>query len=368
MYLENLQKFVLVLLYGGLVLQSFIVLVNPMNVNRKANLFFGLFLFCWSSYWLTDVVRFCGFLPAMPFVLSVQSFQIFTPVFLFFSCVAFINPNYRFKKVDLFCLVVPVFYWVLLWRSAEAPFTYKMAMLIDVAQNLPYIIFISFKIRRYQKRLTDLSSCIERINLKWFAHLNALLFITIVITVAYELYNTFVEKRHQHLGMDVLFLVIAYSAAYYSLRQKEIYPLDKKQRAEWLEIELEEQPPVDKKQLIADEDFAPLKLKLSNLMESQKPYLDGELNLLKLAEAVGLSGHQLSYLLNNGFGVNFFQFVNGYRVQEAKVLLSDPDKSHLSMLGIAFESGFNSKTAFNTAFKKLTGLSPSAFKQRRPDL
>ncbi|WP_223606455.1 hypothetical protein [Chryseobacterium sp. OSA05B] len=57
MQLENIQKFVLVLLYGGLTLLSFTVLINPMRVNRKANLFFGMFLLLWSSYWILTVLQ-----------------------------------------------------------------------------------------------------------------------------------------------------------------------------------------------------------------------------------------------------------------------------------------------------------------------
>jgi AraC-like DNA-binding protein len=69
-------------------------------------------------------------------------------------------------------------------------------------------------------------------------------------------------------------------------------------------------------------------------------------------------------VLNEGFGVNFFQFINAYRVAEAQRLLASAQHQHLSMVGIAFEAGFSSKTTFNTTFKKLTGLTPSQFLQQ----
>ncbi|WP_373493157.1 helix-turn-helix domain-containing protein, partial [Aquiflexum sp.] len=59
----------------------------------------------------------------------------------------------------------------------------------------------------------------------------------------------------------------------------------------------------------------------------------------------------------------FFELVNGYRVEESKNLMMDEKLNHLSMIGIAFEAGFSSKTAFNTAFKKHTGMTPSQFKK-----
>ncbi|KMU62816.1 Transcriptional regulator, AraC family [Elizabethkingia anophelis] len=167
--------------------------------------------------------------------------------------------------------------------------------------------------------------------------------------------------------MDLLFLFIVYSTFYHVLRQKEIYPVSKMQLEELLSIEPESEEKVEKKKLIPDEDFEGLKEKLLTLMKDEKPYLEGDLNLLKLSELIGISTHQLSYLLNNGFHENFFQFVNKYRVAHAKELLLSDSYYKMSVLGIAFESGFNSKTAFNTMFKKIMGITPSEFRKNQKE-
>lgn len=365
MDLENIQKFVLVLLYGGLALLSFTALINPMRVNKKANFLFGLFLLLWSSYWVLDVLRFCGISSSPYFIFFIYSIQIFTPIFLFFSVIFFINPNYRLKKNDLICFVVPFIYLILLLNSENNTTIHTITMLMDVSHNLPYIALIYFKIRKHQKRIENISSNTENIDLQWLIKLSFLLFITIIITVAYELFNTFIYKMHQHLVMDLLFLFIVYSTLYYVLRQQEIYPVNKKQREELLSIELEsEEEQIEKKKLIPDHEFEVLKQKLTLIMEGEKPYLDGDLNLHKLSGLIQISPHQLSYLLNNGYNENFFHFVNKYRVNHAKKMLADSSYKKLSMLGIAFESGFNSKTAFNTIFKKMTGMTPSEFRKR----
>ncbi|ASK30636.1 AraC family transcriptional regulator [Chryseobacterium sp. T16E-39] len=364
MPLENIQKFVLVLLYGGLTLFSFTVLINPLRVNKKANFFFGLFLFLWSSYWILNVLQFCNLPPTPLFEKGVYSIQILTPIFLFFSVVFFINPNYHFKRKDIFCLIAPIVYWVLLICSDDNKTIYSIVMLMAVSHNLPYIALIYFKIRKHQKRIEIISSDTENIDLQWLIKLSFLLFTTIIITVGYELFNTFVYKMHQHVVMDLLFLFIVYSTLFYVLRQKEIYPIDKKQRAELLSIELENDGEIiEKKKLIPDQEFDILKQKLISLMETEKPFLDGDLNLLKLSDLIQINAHQLSYLLNNGFNENFFHFVNKYRVEYAKQLLVNDSHQKLSMVGIAFESGFNSKTAFNTIFKKMTEMTPSEFKK-----
>ncbi|OPC02384.1 AraC family transcriptional regulator [Elizabethkingia ursingii] len=367
MPIENIQKFVLVLLYGSLVLQSFILLANPMNVNKKANFAFGIFMFLWSGYWILDILKICGFSPGPLLIFSVYSVLIFTPLFLFFSVVFFINPNYQFGKRDLVCFVIPAIYLIVLFNSEYNKVLHILAMLIVIAHNLPYIGIIYYKIRKHQKRIEIISSNTESINLQWLIKLSFLLFITIIITVCYELFNTFIYKMHQNLAMDLLFLFIVYSTFYHVLRQKEIYPVSKIQLDDLLSIELEAEEKTEKKKLIPDEDFESLKQKLLTLIETQKPYLEGDLNLLKLSELIGISTHQLSYLLNNGFNENFFQFVNKYRVQHAKELLISDSYNKLSVLGIAFDSGFNSKTAFNTFFKKTVGVTPSEFRKNQSE-
>jgi AraC-like DNA-binding protein len=159
-------------------------------------------------------------------------------------------------------------------------------------------------------------------------------------------------------------LVIIFFIACNSLKQKEIFPLDENQRKEIISIEDEAQSGELKKKIISDSDLIKLKSKLSDLMKIQKPYLDSELNLIKLAELINMTPHQLSYIINTGFNENFFQYINTYRVEKAKELLDKEDMNKLSILGIAFESGFNSKTSFNTTFKKITGQTPSEFKKR----
>jgi AraC-like DNA-binding protein len=96
-------------------------------------------------------------------------------------------------------------------------------------------------------------------------------------------------------------------------------------------------------------------------MISSKSYLNPELSLPKLAEEVGISNHYLSQVINERFKLNFFDFINRYRVEAFKAKVKDPRFTNYSLLGIAFECGFNSKSAFNRVFKQNTGLTPSQY-------
>ncbi len=102
--------------------------------------------------------------------------------------------------------------------------------------------------------------------------------------------------------------------------------------------------------------------KLLQVMEAEKPYTDGELTLPKLAQRIGISPQHLSQILNEQRSQSFSDFVNSYCIAEAKRLLTDPAKKHYSILAIAEEVGFNSKSTFNAAFKKHAGTTPSDFR------
>lgn len=96
--------------------------------------------------------------------------------------------------------------------------------------------------------------------------------------------------------------------------------------------------------------------------EKKQLYLNRELNLDILAKEVALNKHDLSRILNEQIGKSFSEFINEYRISKAKRLLEE-GSSHLNMLGIAFESGFNNKASFNTSFKRYTGMTPSQYKK-----
>jgi len=103
--------------------------------------------------------------------------------------------------------------------------------------------------------------------------------------------------------------------------------------------------------------------KLTDYMKSAKPYLNPDLSLPQLATELNISSHYLSQVINEQFNLNFFDFVNGYRVEAFKKKIIDPEFRNFSLLGIAFECGFNSKSAFNRIFKQTSGITPSQFKK-----
>lgn len=101
--------------------------------------------------------------------------------------------------------------------------------------------------------------------------------------------------------------------------------------------------------------------KVSNFMKLEKPYLNPDLNLSDLADLLEMNRAELSKIINTGFNKNFNDFINEYRVNTFKEKLKTGAHKQLSLLGIAYDCGFNSKATFNRVFKKLTHTSPSEF-------
>ena len=105
-------------------------------------------------------------------------------------------------------------------------------------------------------------------------------------------------------------------------------------------------------------------------METEKPFIEFDLNIMDLAKILETSVNKLSQVINESFHKNFYNLVNHYRIEEVKKLLKDPEKQKFTIISIAYECGFNSKSSFNTAFKKHTHLTPSQYKNKhsRPSI
>lgn len=116
--------------------------------------------------------------------------------------------------------------------------------------------------------------------------------------------------------------------------------------------------------LITETKALELKAELLSLMEQDRPYLDENLTLGDLASKIDITDKRLSELLNKHLGTNFYDFVNQYRVEAFKKKIIDDSYSQFTILGLAYECGFKSKTSFNRIFKQSTGMSPSAYKKQ----
>lgn len=232
--------------------------------------------------------------------------------------------------------------------------------LLNQLTNFIHIIFFGLCIRvyhRHEHRIPNFFSNLAEVRLLW---LRRFLYITFSITVvgvfvfyAKKLDWPFLSALYPYhfLGVVVLIYWTAYQAiAHPVLFSAEEYPA--------AEDETVEEAPPSRLDNATQEAMAG---QLKKLMEEEHLYLNSELTLKDLTDRLQSNKQYVSEVLNNYIGKTFYDFVNDYRIEAFKRLAADPANSHLTLLALALEAGFNSKATFNAVFKKKTGLTPSAF-------
>lgn len=364
---------------GPTFIVAFLIFANANRVNSKANSWLGVFIFCVFLIQLSSLLQKNHFFDTRPGVYDFINLvnYIIAPIF-YFSIIYFISPHRKWRLTDnlhfLFAflmLILTVLAQFVVSNQPKSPDEKKLEttaiiifIIIYCLQVIPYCIVAYNKINRYQKTLFLYSSNTEAINLNWLKKIVACVLLITALWLC-DLIFGFSETSHAFEAVSGIFYFIGVCyIAYHSLRQKEIFPYTKEEKKD-IETIIEETETADerKRKLITDEKLDEYKQSLTALMDKEKPYLDYEISLVKLAAQFKTSPHLLSYIINTGFNENFFQFINRYRVKEAKQMILNPNMNHLSLIGIAFEVGFNSKTVFNTTFKKITGKTPSEFKK-----
>lgn len=358
-----------ILIFSSLLLLSFVMLSNPLQVNKKANFWFGFFLILWASFWLDEIVLLIGGNVLTGLAKNVFMYiQFFAPIVFYISFVFFTNPNFKFKSINIIqFFALPLLYLIIKITNSYIEYDLQVLLIsLIILHSIFYTVKSYLKIKKHQRQIKLFSSSITEINLKWLEYI---IIILLMISLLMGFFNFIYYKLPLNVYINFAMLITIFFIAYNLLKQKEIFPLNEKHRQAIITIsETEKEDVVTKRKIIKDEELIEFKSKLNALMKEQQLYLNHDINVASLSEDMNITTHQLSYIINNGFNQNFFQFINSYRVEKAKSLLLNKQADKLSILGIAFESGFSSKTAFNTTFKKFTNQTPSEFKKQSSSL
>ena len=163
-----------------------------------------------------------------------------------------------------------------------------------------------------------------------------------------------------------MLIAIIFITAYYIINQPEIFRQNLEMNHE---IEEAESPAGTEKyarQSIDEKTQDEYLAKLKAYMEEKKPYLDENITIKDLSDEIDIPSHHLSIAINNRLGKNFYTFINEYRIKEALSILDDPVNSDASIIAVAFRAGFNSKSTFNSVFKKITGKTPTEYRSASP--
>ncbi len=313
-----------------------------------------------------------------------MNFPLLQGPFMFVYVLIMTNKTGRFKKIYLlnalpFVLVTIYFLFNFYFLNATEKLSYyhikiinvstpflKINWILNVFLGPVYVVLSLIKLRKHSKTINKEFSYTEHINLNWLKYVIAGLGFVWIIVLLTMVVRFFIPSLY--IGKTDNFIYFSVTAAvfflgFFGFKQQTIYSdasgFIKKQKT----VSVEEKTQKERYQKSGlNENKAKEYLdRLLQFVEKDKPYLDNNLNLKNLSDHLGISANHLSQVINEQLHVSFFDFINKYRVEEFKSRLSKPDSKQYTILAIAYDCGFNSKSGFNIIFKKMTGLTPSQF-------
>ena len=230
----------------------------------------------------------------------------------------------------------------------------KIIKVVIISSGILYVILSILAVRQYKKQISDLYSNTEKINLNWSYYLItgiALIWIAVILKNEILIFT-----------LVSLFIIVA---AYFGISRVGILEFASKQSDITEEKQTEhndEIVAVKYQKTFAGEDaIQDIYKKLTYQMEHEKLYKDPELNLNHVAALLGIQPNILSQTINSVENKNFYDYINRQRIEEFKRIVVLPENQKFTILSLAFESGFNSKTSFNRNFKKYMDSSPREF-------
>lgn len=249
--------------------------------------------------------------------------------------------------------------------------------------SLHVIIYgvLSFnQLKRHQKTVLDiLSYQSSSTTLQWL-YMTVILFLgTFACTFISLILNNFYQSKWLNPALPFFtgLCIFAYMISFFGAKQTAVFSI----KPDPIELETEDQLPpettpvnellIEEKESkteryansgLAAEIAEKYQQQLILYFQTEKPYMLRELNAQMVAKQLGIKQHHLTEVMNEYIGKNFYTFVNEYRVAEVEEMIKNKKFDHYSLLGIAYEAGFNSKSSFNTIFKKITGLTPTEYK------
>ena len=280
-------------------------------------------------------------------------------------------------------------------QSGARPLLLAILDPLKLVSGVLYTAATILFLRRHRDRVKESYSSVERVNLRWLLWLGGGAAAVWLLAVAFQLLESFGIVRIER-GDDFIALAIAvlvYGIGYMGLRQPEVFryetaehrvpeelraPAELEASAEpnvTIELRLPAEQSVAQREPAApapryersgltDRQAARLTEALTAVMETERPWRDSDLTLADLAERLSTTPHKLSEVLNSQLGQTFYDFVNGYRVREVQRRIAAGEADKVTMLALALDAGFASKSTFNLVFKKHTSLTPSDYRRQ----
>lgn len=364
-----------------------IVIPTMQDFNREANRLLVILLGLASFFLFSKVIGYYRDVAnVLPKLILVPNFALFTfaPVFYFYlhrllfrkgftlnqAWPHFILPSLQFLVyIPYFFMDGKRFQHKIVNNETDLKWVFAITFIIALFSNLYYYYKCKKAIRNYSESYINETAYHQNIN-----YLSAVLVIFMIcivlgiFTSVLFVVNTLkggliTELLENSINLIwIAFSLIGFVLGYYAIHQPEIFKISHEEETA---LAVPEPEAAKTRTSIAEEDLETFRNRIEEVMKSQKPFLNPNLALNDLATLIKTPSHTLSRVIREGYDKNFFDFINSYRIEEFKENINNPKYHNYTLLGIAFEVGFNSKTAFNRSFKKMTGQTPSEYYHSR---
>ena len=367
----NLNIFNLVIIASIFIGTTFgSLLIFTKRINRKANFLLGLVVFIivlWNIWVISIDFQFTRYFTY--FYLIPLHYSLALGPLLYFYVKRMTNFSFHFSKKELLhFLPVILELCVHFLISREAFTTQKTSIettifyqIIPIIQFLAIISVVSYsiyalkEIRIYHTWLNENYSDNNAYNLRWLYRLIVIFAIIWILWVPYTFIDYLVFNFQ--LGISdyypiyiVLSIITIWISAEAFLRPEIVFLEANKK-----EIHHKKEDPTE--EIIEKASW------LKEEMKKNRFYLNSELTLKSLADNLNMHPNMLSKVINDGLNKNFSDFINEYRVEAIVEKLQSGNYDHITLLGLSFECGFNSKTTFNRVFKNIKGITPLQYKK-----
>ena len=346
--------------------------------NRIANRLLAALMVAFTIFLASGVYYGTGFFRLHPHFLGI-SYQmpwVFGPLVYLYARAAS-DRSWRFRHRHLVhfapvvvstILAIPVY----LLSGAEKIALYdrlqngELPAMIAVIDPLKFVSGIAYSavtllyLRRHRLRVKNSYSNVERVNLTWLLWLAGAAAAIWVMATSLKLGAVGPRVRDDHISLAIA--VVVYGIGYKGLRQPEIFTYDAAPDVA-PKVETAQSERRQERSALAAPEAERLERDLLGLMESERPWKEPDLTLADLAIRLESTPHKVSELLNARLGQTFYDFVNGYRVQEVQRRIASGENRTRTMLTLALDAGFASKSTFNQAFKSRTGQTPSDYRK-----
>lgn len=353
---------------------SALLLRKGIELDKRSGIWLSFFVFLCAFYispWMFGYAGWYGLdgYREVLFFVPTQHYFLLGPVIFFYSR-SLINPLFTLTRMDylhfmpgllyiLYALIAFItdtfildqFYFYADGRDKDLNSLYQF---VGTAYMIVYLILCTRLYFSYQSRIYMEYSFAEAISYDWLKRfllaLVTILSARIIFLLIYPGWGDFGAKFWYYFIFSVLFYYIALTGLLNTIRLSISYHLP------------EESADQSKDEISTPlKDIEPLKASLNELMQNKLLYRNPLLSLTELSDEMGVHKKQISAIINRGFEMNFNDYVNSFRIEEVKNRLEQGGAEDFTILAIALDSGFNSKTTFNRAFKKYTDTTPQQF-------